>query len=57
MQKGCTIVRILNKRGDELMVNLLQPSEHLINEYFDYIKVAREFLEHVFDSEDEKLAK
>ena len=39
------------------MLNMMQPSQHVLNEYFDYIKVAREFLEHVFDSQEEKLAK
>lgn len=27
MQKDCSIIRILNKRGDELMLNLEMPSE------------------------------
>ena len=51
MQKDCNIVRILNKRGDELMLNLSSPSEVILNEYFQYIRVVREFLEHVFSTE------
>lgn len=39
------------------MLNLEMPSEQLLNEYMDYIKVAREFLEHVFLTEKEKQVK
>ena len=36
------------------MLNLEMPSEQVFNEYLDYIKVAREFLEHVVLTEGEK---
>ena len=47
-QKGCNIVKILNRRGDELMLNLNHPNEKIVNEYFEYIRVAKEYIDQVF---------
>ena len=30
-QKGCYIIKILNKRGDQLMINMIKPNETLLN--------------------------
>ena len=39
IMKDCRIIRILNKKGDELLFNLDHPNP-AINEYNDYIKVS-----------------
>jgi len=56
MMKDCKIIRVLNRRGDELLFNLDHPSPAQ-KEYEDYIKVAHEFFEWMFTSSEEKEAK
>ena len=54
--KDCKIIRILNKRGDELLFNVDHPNQAQA-QYDDYIKVANEFFEWAFTSQEEKEAK
>ena len=56
MMADCKIVRILNRRGDELLFNLEHQNLQQL-EYQDYIKVSREFFEHVFLTAEEKQMK
>ena len=56
IMKDCRIVRILNKRGDELLFNLDHPNPAM-SSYNDYIKVSQEFFEHSFLSQDQKIDK
>ena len=53
MMKECQIVRILNRRGYELLYNLKHPNPSIQQEYHDYIKAAQEFYEWVFLSQEE----
>jgi hypothetical protein len=47
LMKDCKIIRVLNKRGDELLFNLDHPNQAMA-QYNDYIKVANEFFEWAF---------
>ena len=51
--KDCRIIRVLNRRGDELLFNLDHPNPAQ-DDYQDYIKVSREFFEWAFLSAEEK---
>lgn len=50
--KDCRIIRVLNKRGDELLFNLDHPNPAL-EEYSEYIKVSQEFFEWAFLSQEQ----
>ena len=54
--KDCQIIRVLNKKGDELLFNLLH-NNTAYREYEDYIKVSQEFFEWVFLAPEEKQEK
>jgi hypothetical protein len=56
IMKDCRIIRVLNRKGDELLFNLDHPSG-AIDAYKEYIKVAQEFFEWCFLSEEEKKTK
>ena len=56
MMKDCHVIRVLNKRGDELIFNLNHPNAAQ-REYQDYIQVAQEFFEFTFLSAEEKQMK
>lgn len=51
--KDCKIIRVLNRKGDELLFNLENPSQAM-NEYYEYIKVAQEFFDWAFLSDEQK---
>lgn len=53
IMKDCRIIRVLNRKGDELLFNLDHPNPAL-KEYNDYIKVAQEFFEFTFMTTDQK---
>ena len=39
-QIGCPIVKILNRKGDELLINYEHPNHSLMNEYEEYLRVS-----------------
>jgi len=53
MMSGCSIIRILDRQGTELQVNLDHPN-YAFSDYQKYIQVSIEFLEWVFLSNEEK---
>lgn len=56
MMKNCDIIRILNKRGEELLINASHPNA-VYKDYSNYIQVASEFLEWSFSTAEEKAIK
>ena len=56
MMKDCRIIRVLTRRGDELLFNLDHPNPAQ-DDYQDYIKVSREFFEWAFLTAEEKQEK
>lgn len=53
MMKDCHVIRVLNRRGDELLFNIMHPNAAQ-KEYQDYIQVAQEFFEFTFLTQEEK---
>ena len=51
---GCPIVKILNRKGDELLINYEHPNQALMNEYQDYLKVSREYLGWAFLNQEDR---
>lgn len=51
---ACPIVKILNRKGDELMINYDHPNQSLINEYSEYLRVSQEYLGWAFLTEEER---
>ena len=51
---GCPIVKILNRKGDELLINYEHPNQSLMNEYQDYLKVSREYLGWAFLNQEDR---
>ena len=47
LMKDCPIIRVLTRRGDELLFNFNHPNPAQ-KEYQDYIQVAQEFFDHCF---------
>ena len=56
MMQDCRIIRVLNRRGDELLFNLDHPNPAQ-REYEDYITVSREFFEWAFLTQEQKQEK
>ncbi|CDW85361.1 UNKNOWN [Stylonychia lemnae] len=56
MMRNCDIIRILNKYGEEINLNVQKPNI-LYNDYRNYIKVADEFYEWAFSSQEERQQK
>ena len=56
MMNDCKIIRLLTRKGDELLFNLDHPNTSQAD-YQDYIKVSQEFFEWAFLSTEEKQAK
>ena len=56
MMQSCDIVRVLNKRGDEMLFNLKNPNAAYF-EYQNYVQVSLEYFEWVFASPEERLRK
>ena len=56
MMHNCPIIRILNKLGEEISLNVVKPNI-LYNDYKNYIKVADEFYEWAFSTQEERQAK
>ena len=51
---GCPIVKILNRKGDELLLNYEHPNHSLMSEYSEYLRVSEEYLSWAFLSEQER---
>lgn len=50
----CPIVKILNRKGDELLINYEHPNQVLINEYQEYLRVSQEYLGWVFLTNEQR---
>jgi hypothetical protein len=58
LMNNCDIVRLLNKRGEEVVFNINKESSHLLmREYGNYVKVGEEFFEWAFSSPEQRALK
>ena len=56
MMRNCSVIRILNKRAEELYFNLQHPNA-AIADYNNYIKITQEFLDWAFSTPEERQRK
>lgn len=57
---GCSTIRLLTRLGEELMLNIQQPSsagQALLHEYRNYITVSEEFFTWAFQTPQERQEK
>lgn len=51
---GCPIVKILNRKGDELLINYDHPNHSIMAEFSEYLRVSEEYLSWAFLNEQER---
>lgn len=51
------VVRLLNKRGEEVVFNLKKETSHLQKEYGNYVKVGEDFFEWAFSTPEQRALK